>query len=62
MVATVLKLALSALISILTKAATKETFEWLILYVGEKAVKSTKTPHDDAFYAKIVEANKDVQG
>lgn len=57
MVASILKVALSTIIGVLTKAASKDVMEWLLFYVADKIVKSTKTPHDDAFLVKIKEAN-----
>jgi len=58
MIAGILKVALGTVVSILTKAASKEVMEWLLFYVADIIVKSTKTPHDDAFLAKIKEANE----
>lgn len=57
MLSVVLKGLLGAAVSILTKAASKEVMEWLLFYVADVIVKSTKTPHDDAFLAKLREAN-----
>lgn len=57
MIAGIVKMALSTVVGILTKAASKEVMEWLLFYVADLIVKSTKTPHDDAFLEKIKEAN-----
>lgn len=59
MIATILKSALAVIVKVLTKAASKEVMEWLLFYVADIIVKSTKTPHDDAFLEKIKEANKE---
>ena len=57
MLSVILKGLLSAAVSVLTKAASKDVMEWLLFYVADMIVKSTKTPHDDAFLEKIKEAN-----
>lgn len=53
MISTVLKVAGSALLSILSKLATEKFFIWLFLFAAQILVKKTSTPHDDAFLAKI---------
>ena len=53
MVSTVLKVMGSALLSMLSKLATEKFFTWLILFICGILVKKTKTPHDDAFLAKV---------
>lgn len=52
-------LVASALLSLLkgyvAKLATKEFAHYVFMQLAEALVKSTKTPHDDAFLAKIKE-------
>jgi|TARA_R110000765_G_scaffold88064_3_gene168480 hypothetical protein len=48
MIAAVLK-------GIIVKLATKAFLEWLLFWVAEMIVKSTKTTKDDEFLAKIKE-------
>jgi len=50
--------ALQAVGKILWRLATKEFIEWAIMYAAEAAAKHTDTPHDDAFLAKVREANE----
>lgn len=42
--------------SLIRRIATKKFLEWLLLYVAEQLVKSTKTPYDDELLKKIREA------
>ena len=56
MFAAVLKGTMSVLTKLFMSMASEKLIEWLLFYVAERVVKSTKTPHDDAFYAKIKEA------
>lgn len=46
----------SVITSMATSLLTKEFLEWLLLYVAELLVKSTKTPYDDRLLKKIKEA------
>lgn len=45
-------------IKLIATMATKPLLEWLLFWVAEAIVKSTKTPHDDVFVAKLKEAYK----
>ncbi len=51
------QILLQALIASATKLfmsfATQEMMEWLLFYIADKLVKSTKTTVDDEFYAKL---------
>lgn len=39
--------------AILVKFATQEFLEFLLIFVAEIIAKSTNTPHDDEFVAKV---------
>ena len=41
--------------NLLVSMASEKVIEWAFFYFGEKIVKSTKTPHDDAFLESIKE-------
>lgn len=44
----------SALVSMASKLIlNKDFFKWAILQCAEQLVKSTKTPHDDKWFAQI---------
>ncbi|MGB7996575.1 hypothetical protein [Photobacterium halotolerans] len=64
MVSIILKSLLAVLTKMLVATASKDVIEWMLFHVIELIVKSTKTPHDDAFYAKVKEAyaNADITG
>ena len=47
-----------ALLSLGTKLATEEFAEWALLWGAKRLVESTKTPHDDEWYAKVAESAK----
>ncbi len=38
---------------LLVAAASETVIEWAFFYVAEAIVKSTKTPHDDAFLEEL---------
>ncbi len=46
----------SAIMYIIGKTLSEKFFVWLILWIAEAGVKSTKNTRDDKFYAKIKEA------
>lgn len=56
------KAAATAALSLLARIATASFMEWLMLQAAEAVVKHTKTPHDDAFLAKLKEANSVAKG
>jgi hypothetical protein len=53
------KMILSVLKGIIVKVASKVFLEWLIFWVAEMIVESTKTTKDDEFLAKMKEIIKD---
>lgn len=50
------KAALAFLLKLIMSLATERFIRWLFFYVGEQIVKSTNTPQDDVFLAKIKDA------
>ena len=42
--------------SMLIKMATQSMLEWVLLWVADMIVESTKTPHDDRLLKQIKEA------
>ena len=56
------EILLKSLFAVVTKLvmamASKPLIEWLLFYVANQIVLTTKTPHDDLFYAKIKAAYK----
>ena len=53
MPAILLKALLATATKIFMSFATQEMMEWLLFYIADKLVKSTKTTVDDEFYAKL---------
>lgn len=52
----------SAVMHIIGKTLTKKFFVWLLLYVAEAGVKSTKNTYDDKLFEKVkaaVNENRD---
>ena len=43
----------------LVKLASREVMEFVLFEIGDAAVKSTKTPHDDRWLEKFKEVVKD---
>lgn len=43
-------------IKLIAAIAAKSLLEWLLFWVADAIVKSTKTPHDDEFLKKLKES------
>lgn len=55
MISVLAKALLATVTKMFMAIATQEMIEWLLFRVAGEIVKSTKTPHDDEFYAKLKE-------
>ena len=58
MIQVLFKAATKVAMNIIMSMASERFIEWLMFYVAEHIVKSTKTKHDDKFYAEIRAAYK----
>ena len=56
MIHVLFKAATSVVMKVIMSMAGEKFIEWLFFYVAEQIVKSTKTKHDDEFYAQITKA------
>jgi hypothetical protein len=51
----VIEIIKSVLGSMLTKLLTEKFFKWAMMWGAKRLVESTKTLHDDVWYAKVEE-------
>jgi len=58
MFAVILKGLMSVLTRLFMSMASEKVIEWLLFYLAEKIVESTKTPHDNEFLGEIKKAYK----
>ena len=58
MIQVLMTAATKVAMNVIMSMASEKFIEWLILYVDEHIVKTTKTKHDDKFYAEVMKAYK----
>jgi|GEM_PF-1987396 len=58
MFAVILKGLMSVLTRLFMSMASEKVIEWMLFYLAEKIVESTKTPHDNEFLDEIKKAYK----
>lgn len=56
MIQVLFKAATKVAMNVIMSMASEKFIEWLMFYVAEHIVKTTKTKHDDKFYAEVVAA------